>query len=93
MFDSELTLIRRYYVFNQFVDGVKDDINGLGRIIDHCFDGGGIVVKLLQGDLSIVVVKKLEDSWDEWCNFSGDGVAKSGKIFRVDGLDDLLDEG
>ena len=46
-----------------------------------------------EGDASIVVVKKLEDCWDEWCNFSGDGVAKGGNIFGVDGLDDLLDEG
>ena len=64
----------------------------MGRIVDHCFDGGGIVVNLLGGDASIVVVKKLEYYWYEWCNFSGDGVGKVGEIFGVDGLDDLFDE-
>ena len=65
----------------------------MGRIVDNFFNGGGLVVKLLGGDASIVVVKKIEDSWDEWCNFSGDGVAKAGEISGFDGLDDLLDEG
>ena len=65
----------------------------MGRILDHCFDGGGLDVKFLGGDASIVVVKKLEDGRDDWCNFSGDGVAKGGEIFGVDSLDDLLDEG
>ena len=71
----------------------EDDINWLGLIVYHCFDGGGLVVKLLGGDLFVVVVKKLEDDWDEWCDLSGDGVAKAGELFGVDGLDDLLDEG
>ena len=61
----------------------------MGRILDHCFDGGGIVVKLLGVDVSIVVVKKLEDGQDEWCNLSGDDVEKGGDIFGVDGLDDF----
>ena len=43
--------------------------------------------------MSIVVVQELKDGWDEWRNISGDGVAKGGKIFGVDGLNDLLDEG
>ena len=75
------------------MDGVEDDVNGLGRTVNHCFDGGGLVVKFLGDDMSVVVVKKLEDGRDEWCNFSGDGVAKGGKICGVNGLDDLLDEG
>ena len=62
-------------------------------VIDPCFDSGGLVVKLLGGDASIVVVKELEDGWDEWCYFSRDRVAKGGKIFGVNGLDDFLDEG
>ena len=45
------------------------------------------------GDTPVVVVKKLEDGWDEWCDLSCDGVVKDGEIFSVDGLDDLLDEG
>ena len=65
----------------------------MGQIVDHCFDGGGLVVKLLGGDASIVVLKKLEYGQDEWCNFSGDGDAKGGEIFGVDGLNDLLGEG
>ena len=44
------------------------------------------------GDASIIVVEKLEDGRYEWCNFSGDGVAKGGKIFGFYGLNDLLDE-
>ena len=52
-------------IFNQVVDGFEDDINGLGRILDHFFDGGGRVVKLLGGVAPIVVVKKLEDGRDE----------------------------
>ena len=44
-------------------------------------------------ETSVVVVKKIKDGRDEWCNFSGDGVAEVGNIFGVDGLDDLLDEG
>ena len=83
----------RSCVFNQVVDGVEDNVNGLGRIIDYCFDSGDLVVKFLVGDASIVVVKKLDDGRDEWCNFSGDGVAKGGEIFFADGLNDLLDEG
>ena len=82
----------RSCVLNQVVDGVEDDVNGFGRIVDHCFDGGGLVVKLLRGDASIFAVKKLEDGWDEWCNFSSDRVAKGGEIFGVDGLNDLLDK-
>ena len=65
----------------------------MGQIVDHCFDGGSIFAKLLGGDTSIVVVKKLKDGWDEWCNFSSDGVAMGGKLFGVDGINDLLDEG
>ena len=65
----------------------------MGPIVDHCFDGGGLFVKLLGGDASIFVVKKLEDGRDGWCNLSGDGVVKGGEIFGVNGLDDLLDEG
>ena len=64
----------------------------MGRIVDHCFDGGGLVVNFMGGDESIVVVKKLEDGQDKWCDFSGDRVAKGGGIFGVDGLDDILDE-
>ena len=45
------------------------------------------------GDASIVVNKKLEDGREEWYNLSGYGFAKGGKIFVVDGLDDLFDEG
>ena len=72
---------------------MEDDVNGLGWTVNHCFDGGGLVVKFLGNDMSVVVVKKLEDGQDEWCDLSGDGVAKGGKIFGVNGLDDLLDEG
>ena len=60
--------------------------------INNCFDGGGFVVKLLGGDTSVIIVKELEDGRDKWFNLSCDGVAKGGKIFGVDGLDDLLDE-
>ena len=48
---------------------------------------------MLGGDTSVIVVKKIEDGWDEWCNLSCDGVAKGGKTCGVDGLHDLLDEG
>ena len=65
----------------------------MGRVVDHCFDVGGIVIELLGGDASIVVVKKLENDRDKWCYFSGDGFAKGGEVFGVDGLDYLLDEG
>ena len=60
---------------------------------NHGFDGGGFVIKLLGGDTSVIVVKELEDGQDEWCNFSCDRVAKSGKILIVDGPDDMFDEG
>ena len=60
-------------------------------VINHCFDGGVIFVKLLGGDTYVIVVKKREDGRDEWYNLSCDRVAKGGKIFGVDGLDDLLD--
>ena len=62
-------------------------------VINHCFDGGGLVVKLLGGNASIIVVKVLEDGWDERCDFSRDRVAKGGEILGADGFDDLLDEG
>ena len=61
-------------------------------VINHCFDGGGLVLKLLGIDASIIVVKELEDGWDDWCDFSRDGVSKGGEIFSVNGFDDLLDE-
>ena len=48
---------------------------------------------MLLGDASIVVLHGLKDGRDEWHIFSGDGVAKGGDIFVVDGLDDFLDEG
>ena len=44
-------------------------------------------------DRNVVVVKKLEDGRDEWCKISGDRSAKGGKIFGVDGLKNMLDEG
>ena len=62
-------------------------------ILNHCFVGGVFVVKFLGGDTSIIVVKKLEDGRDEWCDFSCNRVTKVSKIFGADGLDDLLDEG
>ena len=62
-------------------------------VINHYFDGGSLVVKLLGGDTSVIFVKKLEDGRYEWCNFSCDSFAKGGEIFGVDGLNDLLDEG
>ena len=62
-------------------------------IVNHCFDGGGLDVKFLGGDASVIFVQKLEDSRDEGCDFSCDGVAKGGDIFCADGLNDLLDEG
>ena len=80
------------FVFHQVVDGVEDYVNWLGCVVDCCLDADGIVLKLLQGDASIVVVEELKNVRDEWCNFSGDGVAKGGKIFGVDGLDGLLGE-
>ena len=83
----------RCCVFKQVVDGVEDDVNWLGCVVDHCLDGGDLVVKFLWGDASIVVVKELNDGWDKWCNLSGDGFAKGGKMFGVNGRDDLLDEG
>ena len=61
-------------------------------VINHCFDGGGLVVKLLGGDASVIFVEVLEDGWDERCDFSRDGVSKGGNIFGVDGFYDLLDE-
>ena len=45
-----------YCLFNQVVDGFVDDVNWLGWVVDNFLDGGGLVVKLLQGDASIVVV-------------------------------------
>ena len=36
---------------------------------------------------------ELKYGWDKWRNLSGDGAAKGGKIFGVDGLNDLLDGG
>ena len=55
-----LTLSQLFFVrsclFNQGVDGVEDDVNWLGRVVDHGIDGGCIVVRLLRGDASIVAV-------------------------------------
>ena len=65
----------------------------MGWVIDCCFGGGGIVVKFMGGDASVVVVKKLEDGRDKWCNLSSDGVVKGGQMFDVYGFDDLLYEG
>ena len=48
---------------------------------------------MLGGGASVIVVKVLEDGWDERCDFSCDGVAKVGEIFGVDGFDGFLDEG
>ena len=62
-------------------------------VIYHCFDGGGLVVKLLGGDAAVIFIKLLEDGWDERRDFSCDGVAKGSEIFVVNGFDDLLDEG
>ena len=80
-------------VFNQVVDGVEDDVNWLGWVIDYFLDGGGHVVKLLQSDASIVVLEELKDGWDKRCNLSSDGVEKDGDTFGVNGLADFLDEG
>ena len=45
------------------------------------------------GDTSIIVVKKIEDGHDKWCDFSCEGIAKGGEIFGVYDIGDLLDEG
>ena len=80
-------------VFNQVFDGVEYDVNWLRWVVDYYIDGGGLVVKFLQGNASIVVVEELKDGQDKWCNFSSDGVAKGGNIFDINGFNDLLDEG
>ena len=59
------------------------------RIVDNLLDSGCLVVKLLQGDASIVVVQELKDGQDKWSNLSGDAVKKGGDTFVVDGLDDF----
>ena len=81
------------FVFNHGVDEVEDDVNWLGWVVDHFLGGGGLFVKLLRGDTSIVVLEELKDGRDEWCNLSGDGVAKGSEIFGVDGLNDFSYEG
>ena len=45
------------------------------------------------GDAAVIVVKVLEDGWDNRRDLSCDRVAKGGEIFGVDGFDDFLDEG
>ena len=62
-------------------------------VIYHCFDGGGLVVKLLGGDAAVIFIKLLEDGWDERRDLSRDRVVKGGEIFVVDDFDDFLDEG
>ena len=65
----------------------------MGRIVDNLLDSGCLVVKLLQGDASIVVVQELKDGQDKWRNLPGGAVTKGGNTFVVDGLDNFLDEG
>ena len=67
--------------------------NNYGPINQQQLDDKTTTVKSLLVDRSIVVVYELNDGRDEWRNLSGDGVAKGGKVFGVDGLDYLLDEG
>ena len=45
------------------------------------------------GDAALIVVKVLEDGWDEQRDLYRDGVAKGGEMFGVDGFDDFLDGG
>ena len=52
-------------VFHQVVNRGEYYFDGLYWVIDHCFDGGGLVVKLLGGDEAVIVVKVLKDGWDE----------------------------
>ena len=70
----------------------EDDVNGLCWVIDHCFNGGGIVVKFLGSDAAIIVVKVIEDGWDKRHELSCIGVAKGGEIFGANDFN-LLDEG
>ena len=61
-------------------------------VINRYFDGGGLVLKLLVGDVSVIVVKEFKYGWENWCDLSCDGVAKGGKIFVVDNIDNMFDE-
>ena len=63
------------------------------RIVGHRFDGSGFVVKLLRVNAPVIIVKEFKDGWDEWRDFSGDGILKGGKVFGAYRFNDFLDDG
>ena len=80
-------------VFDQVFNGVEDEVDWLGRIVGHWFDNSCCVIKLLRGNAPVIILQKIEDGRDEWCDFSGDRITKSVKVFGVYSFDDFLDDG
>ena len=45
------------------------------------------------GNAPVIIVQKIEDGQEEWCDLSGDRIEKGGKVFGVYSFDDFLDDG
>ena len=61
-------------------------------IVGHQFDGSCLVVKFLRGNVPVIIIQEIEDDRDKWRDFSGEGIAKGGKVFGVYSFDGLLDD-
>ena len=42
--------------------------------------------------MSVIIVQKIEDGWDQWRDFSGDRILKGSEVFGVYSFDDFLDD-
>ena len=65
----------------------------MGRIVVHRFDSSCLILKLLQGTAPIIIIQEVKDGRDEWCDFSGDRIAKGKKVLSVYIFDEFLGDG
>ena len=65
----------------------------MGRIVGQLFDGGCLVVKLLQGNAPVIIIQEIMDGQDKWRDLSGDGITKGDEVFGIYSFDGLLDDG
>lgn len=77
----------------EIVDGVEDGVDRLGNVVEHVVGRHFLGLDLLRRDSAISGKEMLKDRADVSGVLAGDAVEKRFKVDRVDGRDNLSDEG